>query len=322
MSKTILFLFACTLIFWQLPATSAVPPRHSLHALKITILSTMLADRGIGEWGFAALVEADGHKILFDTGARPRTVLDNAHELKIDLSDVEDVVLSHFHHDHTGGLLTLRQELMKTNPRALSRVHVGEGIFLPRRYQGKEDANQMIATKSDFEATGGRFIVHDKPDEIFPGVWLTGPVPRPNPEKNWQAGVEMNVGGKWVEDTLPEDQSLLLQTDKGLVLLSGCGHAGVVNTIEYARKVLGAQNVQAAVGGFHLYELAEEKLTWTAKKLQQYGVTQILGAHCTGIESLFRLRELMGLTKKTAVVATVGAQFSLADGVQTGSLAR
>jgi len=277
---------------------------------------------GIGEWGFAALVEADGHKILFDTGARPRTVLENARELKIDLSDVDEVVLSHFHHDHTGGLLTLRQELMKTNPRALSRVHVGEGIFLARRYQGKDDANQMIATKADFEATGGRFIVHRKPEEIFPGVWLTGPVPRPNAEKNWQPGVEMNIGGKWVEDTLPEDHSLLLQTDKGLVLLSGCGHAGVVNTIEYARKILGAQNVHAAVGGFHLYELADEKLTWTAKKLTEYGVQQILGAHCTGIESLFRLRELMGLTKKTAAVATVGAQFSLDAGVQTGSLAR
>src|ERR1700733_13288877 len=78
-----------------------------VRTLKITILSTMLADKGIGEWGFAALVEGGGHKILFATGAHPRTVLDNAHDLKVDLSDVEDVVLSHFHPDHTGGLLTL-----------------------------------------------------------------------------------------------------------------------------------------------------------------------------------------------------------------------
>jgi 7,8-dihydropterin-6-yl-methyl-4-(beta-D-ribofuranosyl)aminobenzene 5'-phosphate synthase len=321
MTKTILFLLACALTCLQAP-TKAAEPRQPLHALKITILSTMLADSGIGEWGFAALVEADGHKILFDTGARPRTVLENARELKVDLSDVEDVVLSHFHRDHTGGLLTLRQELMKANPRALSRVHVGEGIFLPRRYKGKEDANQMIVTKADFEATGGQFIIHEKFEEIVPGVWLTGPVPRPNQEKNWQRGVEMNIGGKWVDDTLPDDQSLLFQTDKGLVLLSGCGHAGVVNTIEYARKILGAQKVYGAVGGFHLYELPDEKLAWTAKKLKEYGVTQILGAHCTGIESLFTLRQLLGLTKKTAAVASVGAQFDLDTGVQTGSLAR
>lgn len=322
MKKIMLFLLVSVLTCLQQPAYAVETSHPPVHALKITILSTMLADEGIGEWGFAALVEADGHKILFDTGARPRTVLENARELKVDLSDVEDVVLSHFHHDHTGGLMTLRQELMKTNPRALSRAHVVEGIFLPRRFKGKEDANQMIATKQEYEASGGKFIVEDKFDEIVPGVWLTGPVPRPNPEKNWQAGVEINVDGKWIEDTLPEDQSLVFQTDKGLVLLSGCGHAGVVNTIEYARKVLGPQPVYAAIGGFHLYDAPDEKLVWTAAKLKLYGVTQILGAHCTGIESIFRLRALMGLDRKSAVVATVGARFDLENGVQTGSLAR
>ena len=110
----------------QSPPESSSPssagPRAEVHALKITILSTMLADDGIGEWGFSALVEADGRKILFDTGARPNTVLENAKELKIDLSDVQDVVLSHFHDDHTTGLMTLRREFAKTNPAALSRA--------------------------------------------------------------------------------------------------------------------------------------------------------------------------------------------------------
>ena len=94
----------------------------------MTILSTMLADtKGLGEWGFAALVEADGRRLLFDTGARPETVLNNARELGIDLSGVTDVVLSHHHGDHTGGLLTLRRELRKANPAALSRAYVGTG---------------------------------------------------------------------------------------------------------------------------------------------------------------------------------------------------
>lgn len=149
------------------PVVATAKTPAEVHALKITILSTMLADKGIGEWGFAALVEADGHKILFDTGAHPRTVLDNAHDLKVDLSDVEDVVLSHFHPDHTGGLLTLRRELSKINPLAMSRVHVGAGIFYPRRGIG---TNKFIAVKEDYEATGGKFIVYDKPREIVPGV--------------------------------------------------------------------------------------------------------------------------------------------------------
>src|SRR5271156_5000479 len=132
--------------------TGGAGPRAEVHALKITILSTMLADDGIGEWGFSALVEADGRKILFDTGARPNTVLENAKELKIDLSDVQDVVLSHFHDDHTTGLITLRREFAKKNPAALSRVHVGKGIFLERR---GHDFNPMIAMKKEYEATGG-----------------------------------------------------------------------------------------------------------------------------------------------------------------------
>src|SRR6202000_60945 len=127
--------------------TSAPDTHAEVKTLKIRILSTMLADDGIGEWGFAALVDADGHKILFDTGAHPNTVLENAKELKIDLSDVQDVILSHFHDDHTTGLMTLRNELSKKNPAALSRVHVAKGIFLERR--GK-DTNPMIAVKREF----------------------------------------------------------------------------------------------------------------------------------------------------------------------------
>jgi 7,8-dihydropterin-6-yl-methyl-4-(beta-D-ribofuranosyl)aminobenzene 5'-phosphate synthase len=302
-----------------MPVTAtSMTSRAEVRELKITILSTMLADKGIGEWGFAALVEVDGHKILFDTGARPRTVLDNAHDLKIDLSDVEDVVVSHFHPDHTGGLLTLRNELMKINPQAMSRVHVGAGIFAPRRGIG---TNKFIAVKEQYEATGGKFIVYDKAKEIVPGVWITGPVPRPNVEKNYQDGLEVQIGDAWIADNVPEDSSLVFNTAKGLVLLSGCGHSGVVNTLQYARTFLRAAPVYAAIGGFHLYDAPEEKIAWTAGKFKELGVAQILGAHCTGIETVFRLRELMALTRKTCLVATIGAVFDLGEGIKTGSIA-
>src|SRR5271165_7555290 len=113
--------------------------------VNVTILSTMLADDvGFGEWGFAALVDADGHRILFDTGAHPDTVLRNARELQIDLSNVPDVILSHHHLDHTAGLVTLRREYAKSNPAALARAHVGAGIFLSRTDGGASEANPMI----------------------------------------------------------------------------------------------------------------------------------------------------------------------------------
>jgi 7,8-dihydropterin-6-yl-methyl-4-(beta-D-ribofuranosyl)aminobenzene 5'-phosphate synthase len=279
----------------------------------------MLADQGIGEWGFAALVEADGKKILFDTGARPGTVLENAKELHVDLSDVPDVILSHFHEDHTTGLMTLRGEFAKSNPAALSRVHVGKGIFLERRGRFH---NLMIAMKKDYEATGGTFIEHDKPEEILPGVWLTGPVPRVYPEKNYPSGIEVAKGGGWAEDNLPEDQSLVFNTSRGLVLLAGCGHAGIINTLEYARKVIRPAPVNAAIGGFHLFDAKDEQLDWTADKLKEFQIAQILGAHCTGIESVYRLRQRLGLNRHTCVVGTVGATFDLQDGIHTGSIAQ
>jgi 7,8-dihydropterin-6-yl-methyl-4-(beta-D-ribofuranosyl)aminobenzene 5'-phosphate synthase len=303
----------------QSPKPSSAKARAELQSLKVTILSTMLADEGIGEWGFAALVEADGKKILFDTGARPNTVLENARELKIDLGDVEDVILSHFHSDHTTGLMTLRGELSKGNPAALSRVHVGKGIFLERR---GSDRNPMMAMKNDYEASGGKFIEHDKPQEMLPGVWLTGPVPRLYPEKNYAPGIEVAKGEGWVEDDLPEDQSLVFNTPRGLVLLAGCGHAGIINTLQYARNFIRSAPVDAAIGGFHLYNAKDERLDWTADKLKEFQTAQILGAHCTGIETVYRLRQRLGLNRHTCVVGTVGATFDLKDGIRTGRIAQ
>jgi len=293
-------------------------------ALEVRILSTMLTgDQGYGEWGFAALVVADGHRILFDTGAHPDTVLRNARELHVDLSNVPDVILSHHHLDHTAGLVTLRREYAKANPAALAKAHVGEGIFASRTDGGAREANAMIGFKGEYQGAGGEFIEYGKAREIYPGVWLTGPVPRKYPEKNWNPGRMLRLaGGQTIEDNLPEDQSLVIDTDKGLVVISGCGHAGIVNTLEYARAKVRQAPVYAALGGFHLYQANDETLAWTAAKLKEFGVQDFLGAHCTGIEAVYRLRQLVGLDRKTAAVGAVGGGFTLAQGLDPGSIAR
>jgi len=126
----------------------------------------------------------------------------------------------------------------------------------------------------------------------------------------------------WVEDNVPEDLSLVFNTSRGLVLLTGCGHAGIINTLHYARKFIRPAPVEAAIGGFHLYNATDEQLDWTTYKLKEFQTAQILGAHCTGIESVYRLRLRMGLKRRTCSVGTVGATFDLKDGIQTGSIAR
>ncbi len=295
---------------------------HRVSNLEIKILSTMLADDGFGEWGFAALVEVDGRRILFDTGANDDTVQRNLKALGLRLTDVEVVVLSHNHGDHTTGLLPLRRELAPATPRALATVYVGQGIFWPRvDGSGKAD-DRMARLKRDFEATGGRFIEVSGPTEILPGVWLTGPVPRVHPERNWSALGKVRTDKGDVEDTVPDDMTLVIQTAQGPVQLFGCGHAGVINTLEHVRKTIDPAPVKAVIGGLHLFAASDDHLAWTAGRLKAFGVQQLLGAHCTGIEAVYRIRSLAGLTRQTCVVGAVGASYSLARGINPVRVAK
>jgi 7,8-dihydropterin-6-yl-methyl-4-(beta-D-ribofuranosyl)aminobenzene 5'-phosphate synthase len=310
-----------------LGATPAAPPgdlRPSVAAgVKVTVLSTMLADTlGIGEWGFAALVEVDGYKLLFDTGERPETVLRNAAEMGIDLSTVTDVVLSHHHGDHTGGLLTLRHALQSKNPAALSRAHVAPGIFQSRRNRAGGEGNPMIALRADYEATGGEFIEHAAAAELAPGVWLTGPVARRFAERNWVRTSRLVTGDGVVEDSLPEDQALIVRTGRGLTLLTGCGHAGIGNLLAHAQTLHPRVPVRAVLGGLHLLEADEAQLRWTASRMRAAGVRYLLGAHCTGLEAVYRLRSLAGLTRKTAVVGAVASRYADDTGLSPGWLPR
>jgi 7,8-dihydropterin-6-yl-methyl-4-(beta-D-ribofuranosyl)aminobenzene 5'-phosphate synthase len=258
---------------------------HHVHALKITVLVTNVggdAHAGDGEWGYSALVEVDGHRILYDTGSSADLVLRNARALHVDLSNVDDVILSHNHFDHVGGLMALRHEFAGANPHAMSRVHVGARIFEPRLDESGEDQNGLRLIRTQYLATGGEFIVHDKPTELFPGVWFTGPVPRPNPEKNWNPGL-------WLVT---------------------------------ARTISGDQRLLAVVGGLHLFAASDQTLAWTGDKLKTYQIRNLLAGHCTGIEATFRLRQSTGLDRKTAVVSAVGSSFTLGVGIDPRRLAQ
>jgi 7,8-dihydropterin-6-yl-methyl-4-(beta-D-ribofuranosyl)aminobenzene 5'-phosphate synthase len=305
-------------------AAVAEDARGPVKSVEVVILSTMLTDRfGVGEWGFSARVDVDDRRILFDTGARPETVLQNARELKIDLSGITDVILSHHHGDHVGGLVTLRRELARRNPDALKRAYVGAGIFLSRPGSDGRETNEALALKNEYEVLGGSFAIIERPTEIFPGAWLTGPVPRTHPERNWTLKRTIRFpDGREVEDSVPEDMSLVLDTDKGLVLVSGCSHAGIINTLEYARQKVRETRVHAALGGFHLFEADAATLDWTAAKLRPMAVSNFLGAHCTGIEPVYELRKRLGLSRAHCSVGAVGSRFSLRGGLDPGVLAR
>lgn len=304
-------------------ASSAATPAR-VHALKITLLSTMLADGNeLGEWGFAALVEVDGRRILFDTGAHADLVYKNTQTLGLDLTTIPEIILTHNHSDHVGGLLTLRNAVLPDHPDALAKVHVAEGIFYPRTsFNPGIDDNPLTVTKAEYERKGGVFVSHRGPVQLYPGVWLTGPVPRVFPERNWSDTGKVTTPAGIVEDNVPEDQALVFDTDEGLVVLFGCGHAGIINTLTYAQKIVRPARIHAIIGGVHLFAASDDTLRWTADKLAEFGVDNLLGAHCTGLEPVYRFRSALKLDRAHAVVGAVGATFTLDHAISPRNIAR
>lgn len=301
-------------------------PRRASEA-RVTILSSNLASGAtVGEWGFSALVETDANCVLFDAGRNPDTVLRNVEALGVDLSCVTDVVLSHFHFDHTTGLVPLVDAVRAESPDAFRRVHVARGFFLSRRLpseSGDAEWNSMIAARSELEARGVEFRVHSEPAEILPGIWVTGPVERTHIEKTYPKGlVDVQLDGEWVDDWVPDSQGLTVVTAAGPIVLLGCGHSGSVNLLEQVRRSIQDESIHALMGGMHLFAADEETLAWTASHLRELGLQNLMAGHCTGIEPLMRLRRDLGLDRSTAVVGAVGSRFVLGEGIHPTPIAQ
>lgn len=243
----------------------------------------------LGEHGFAALVEGNGVSLLFDTGTG-NTLLSNALRMNRDLRRVDKVVLSHGHHDHTGGLLPL------LGIRGEVEVHAHPAVF-SRRYRVRDDGESFpIGIPFDeayLRGMGARFILEAGFREIAPDVFLTGQVPRRTPFEEGDQRMFLDPAGE-KRDPLADDQSLIIRGGKGLVLLLGCCHAGVINTIEHAVERTGEARVWAVAGGTHLGFCPSGQLEATIKALHARGVRGIAAGHCTGFAASARLLREFG----------------------------
>ena len=279
---------------------------------QITVLATNISDYGgLGEWSFAALFGGEQDAVLFDTGFKEDTVLHNVLHLGVDLSGVEKVVLSHFHSDHTGGLLILREHFRPANEGALSEVYVAAGFFEQRATAtGVEVGPGDFASAQDFkaaaEALGIRFIEISEPTEIAPKLWLTGPVPRVEEHYNGPAGLFINQNGAPVPDIIMDDQSLGYLTDKGWLMTSGCGHSGLINTGKVLQSIKD-EPIYSIVGGFHLWQADSETLNRTANWLEEQGLGLMMGGHCTGIAAAETIASQLQLPRSHISHAAIGS---------------
>ncbi len=240
----------------------------------------------LAEHGQSILLEARGTRLLFDTG-QSTTAAHNAEILNIDLKGVP-IALSHGHFDHTGGL---EHVLKLTGP---TQVFCHPDAFAPKyaERQGRQLYIGMRKGREEYEQMGARFQVSREPRKLAEGIWLTGEVPRITDFEGPEEDLIVLDPEKRV-DPLQDDQALVLETNEGLLVILGCAHSGMINTIEHALKITGESRVLGVVGGTHLGfgGVRRERLARTIEALKDYDLKLLAVSHCTGLLAACELAE-------------------------------
>ena len=264
--------------------------------VKLTVLADNAANPPYrAEYGFSALVEAhreDGatDAVLFDVGMG--ALFGNAALAGVDLSRVTDVALSHGHYDHTDAL----GAFLERYPDA--RVHASTEVFRDHyslrtgtcRKIALSDGNRVMLSALPEE----RFLTFGEAASIFDGrIHLAGRIPRVNPLESPSPLLFENPGCT-IPDEVTDEIVLWTKTSEGLVILTGCCHAGFINTCEYVRAISGFEEIHAVIGGFHLANVGEERLRATAEYIERVGVRRVIPCHCTGDEKIEWLRARLG----------------------------
>jgi 7,8-dihydropterin-6-yl-methyl-4-(beta-D-ribofuranosyl)aminobenzene 5'-phosphate synthase len=234
----------------------------------------------IAEHGFAALIKTPQDSILFDTG-QGFGLLNNAREMNLDLQKISSVVFSHGHCDHTGGLPALLDHLQRP-----LKVVAHPDIFRARYWRSNFELRSigMVAQRAELEGQGASFSLGCDFQQLTGNLYCSGEVTR---RTDFEVGdphlVIPDGHGGYSPDPLRDDLSLALTTNKGLVILLGCAHAGVINIIEQFREKSGEERICALIGGTHLGPVSEEQFQATLAKLKRYRIGRIGLSHCTGL---------------------------------------
>jgi 7,8-dihydropterin-6-yl-methyl-4-(beta-D-ribofuranosyl)aminobenzene 5'-phosphate synthase len=238
----------------------------------------------LAEHGLSFLIELGSRKLLFDTG-QGRVLKNNARQLGVALESIDSIVLSHGHWDHTGGLSVVLDSA--DNP----KVYAHPEAFAPKYacdLNGSVRSNGISDLNAEKVRSKASMIWIEAPTEIGEGLWLTGPVPRTNDYED--AGGPFFKDKQCLEpDVFPDDQAAFLETKSGIVVILGCTHAGVINTLHFIQTLTRNSPIYAVIGGMHLVQASSERMEKTIKELKRLNIGQIMPCHCTGFEAAARL---------------------------------
>jgi 7,8-dihydropterin-6-yl-methyl-4-(beta-D-ribofuranosyl)aminobenzene 5'-phosphate synthase len=272
--------------------------------IRITTLIENTAMLGfIGEWGLSMLIETDHRRILLDTGPGISTVY-NASLLGIDFNTIDRVVLSHGHYDHTGGL----KEVLR---RSSGLDIISHPSIWEQKYAVRENRPKYIGIpfhKEELESLGARFTMSNEPIWITDNIVTSGEIPLTTPYEEVGDVMHVMKDGELMPDDLPDDLALAIRTVSGLVIILGCAHRGMINTIRHFQKVMGEERVNTVVGGTHLIDASHERLTKTATELKKIGVRRLGVCHCTGFKASAWLAKEFG---DMLFLNNAGSQFKL-----------
>lgn len=264
-------------------------------SIKISILCEDQVKMGymdkifLAQHGFSAFIEAEKN-ILFDTGSTG-VFIGNAALLEIDLNAIDLIVLSHGHWDHTNGLKALHKKGIK------KKLLVHPGAFVDRRkttgeYNGILYNQEEIAEKFDL-------ILSREPYQITDNIYFLGEIPRLNDFEAQKTTFFYMDKGEKLQDFVMDDTALAIRTEKGLVIVTGCSHAGICNIVEYARQVTNQDKVYVVMGGFHLLG-NQVQLQKTTDYFLKNRVEHLYPMHCTDLQSLSKFYEAFGIKKLCA----------------------
>ena len=264
-------------------------------SIHLTILCENSVDRVspyglLGEHGFSCHIQTPAGDFLFDTGGG-MTIMNNAKLMGIDFTNLQGIMFSHGHFDHTGGL---KQVLEKTGE---IPIYAHPDLFSEHysKNSGKMHNIGIPWPQAELEKLGADFKFSATPYEVSPGLLLSGTVPRISKVETGDPNLlSLTKLGEQITDPLGDDLSLFINTDKGLVILLGCAHAGLLNIIDHAIKVTGEKKIYMVLGGTHLKFCSEEQMTATLNRLEELNIDKIGASHCTGLRGARMLAERFG----------------------------